>query len=249
MKSRKQTLSLKSFEAIKTLLESKSISFPEAPPPPIPDPQPEERPDPESEKRLFREAMKDVTPVARKNIVERAIPVPHALKSSDREETEPLVKLKDLVQHGLGFEIADTPEYIEGTLYHVNPEVASRLHRGDYSIQAYVNLHGLNVSGAKDTLEKFLKWAVTTGKNGVLIIHGRGLSSPDEPRLKQKVVEWLTRGPWRKWVVAYASARSCDGGAGATYVLLRRLPATKRLRKSIKGHYRGGPVGAKRLAE
>ena len=136
MKSRKQTLSLKSFEAIKTLLESKSISFPEAPPPPIPDPQPEERPDPESEKRLFREAMKDVTPVARKNIVERAIPVPHALKSSDREEMEPLVKLKDLVQHGMGFEIADTPEYIEGTLYQVNPDVASRLHRGDYSIQS-----------------------------------------------------------------------------------------------------------------
>jgi DNA-nicking Smr family endonuclease len=81
-----------------------------------------------------------------------------------------------------------------------------------------------------------LKWAVTTGKNGVLVIHGRGLSSPEEPKLKGKVVEWLTRGPWRKWVVAYASARSCDGGAGATYVLLRRYPATRRLRKSGKTH-------------
>lgn len=236
MKSRKATLSFKSFEAIKTLLVSKSVSFPQAPPAPLPDPQPEERPDPESEKRIFREAMKGVTPVARKNVAERPVPALQPVKSSFGEEVEPLVKLKDLVQHGMGFEIADTPEYIEGTLYHVHPDVASRLHRGDYSIQAYVNLHGLNVSGAKDTLEKFLKSAVTTGKNGVLIIHGRGLSSPEEPRLKQKVVEWLTRGPWRKWVIAYASARSCDGGAGATYVLLRRRPATKRLRKSRKTH-------------
>ncbi|MGD0625276.1 MAG: Smr/MutS family protein, partial [Thermodesulfobacteriota bacterium] len=80
-------------------------------------------------------------------------------------------------------------------------------------------------------LQRFLKWAVMTGKRGVLIIHGRGLSSPQEPVLKEKVIEWLTRGPWRKWVIAYASARLCDGGAGATYVLLRRRPVSKRLKR------------------
>jgi DNA-nicking Smr family endonuclease len=92
-----------------------------------------------------------------------------------------------------------------------------------------VDLHGLLAEDAKEVFEKFLKWAVTTGKTGVLIIHGRGLSSPSEPVLKKKVVEWLTRGPWRKWVAAYCSARICDGGAGATYVLLRLRPVSKRL--------------------
>jgi len=33
-------------------------------------------------------------------------------------------------------------------------------------------------------------------------------------RSEEEGVEWLTHGAWRKWVVAYASARSCDGGAG-----------------------------------
>jgi DNA-nicking Smr family endonuclease len=65
----------------------------------------------------------------------------------------------------------------------------------------------------------------------ILIIHGRGLSSPAGPVLKTKVIQWLTTGPWRRWVMAFASARLCDGGAGATYVLLRRQPTTKRFKR------------------
>lgn len=124
----------------------------------------------------------------------------------------------------------DTPEYIEGTGYNVHPGVARRLHRGDYSIQAHVDLHALKAIDAKEVFEKFLKGSVMTGKRGVLIIHGRGLSSPAGPVLKEKVIEWLTHGPWRKWVIAYASARLCDGGAGATYVLLRQRPVSQRVK-------------------
>ena len=246
MKSPKSTLCLKSFEEMKDLLENKSISFPDAPilstreNEPLPsDPPPSEESAgmaqetaPESDEKLFKEAMEGVTPISRPNFVERGLPPPLPEKPETRAETEPLLKLKDLVQHGMGFEVADTPEYIEGTLYRVPPDVARRLHQGDFSIQAYINLHRFKVAEAKEAFERFIKWAVSTGKTGVLIVHGRGLSSPLEPVLKQKVVEWLTRGPWRKWVVAYATARSCDGGAGATYVLLRRRPVSKRLKKS-----------------
>jgi DNA-nicking Smr family endonuclease len=72
------------------------------------------------------------------------------------------------------------------------------------------------------------------GKRSVLIVHGRGLSSPSKPVLKAKVYEWLTSGQWRKWVIAFSSARSYDGGTGATYVLLRQRPLTKRFRKRTK---------------
>jgi len=229
MKSPKSTFSFKSFEEIKTLLKAKSIFFPQAPPSTH-----EECPEPvspELEEKLFQEAMTDVAPISRDNCVERGLPTVFPERPGDENDSGPLLKLKDLVEYGTGFEVADTPEYIEGTMYQVHPDVARRLHRGDYSIQAYINLHRLNVSSARETLEKFLRWAVTAGKTGVLIVHGRGLSSSAEPILKQKVVEWLTRGPWRKWVVAYASARSCDGGAGATYVLLRRLPISKRFKR------------------
>jgi DNA-nicking Smr family endonuclease len=232
MKSSKSSFTFKSFEELKALFKNRPLSFPErrcanslAP---------EEKQSPEMEEELFKKAMEGVKPISRENYIERIFQIEFPESSRVREDAETLEKLTDLVKCGRGFNVADTPEYIEGTNDHIHPTVAKRLHRGDYSIQAFVDLHGLLAEDAKEVFEKFLKWAVTTGKTGVLIVHGRGLCSPSEPVLKKKVVEWLTHGPWRKWVAAYASARICDGGAGATYVLLRPRPISKRLKKGVE---------------
>jgi DNA-nicking Smr family endonuclease len=216
------------FEDIKTRLEAKSISLPKDGPSHIQNP--EEKQDSETDEELFADAMEGVTPISKNNRAERASSLKLPEGSREREDAEILAKLRDLIQYGTGFNISDTPEYIEGTGYHIHREVARRLHRGDYSIQAHIDLHGLTAENAKEVFEKFLNWAVTTGNRGILVIHGRGLSSPSEPVLKRKVVEWLTRGPWRKWVVAFSSARLCDGGAGATYVLLRERPVSRRVK-------------------
>jgi len=233
MKSRKSSLTYKSFRDLKDLFKSKSISFPELPKVSVVKPEREQSP--ELEEKLLAEAMEGVTPIAKGNCLAGSFPVrlPRIKPREDlgeNEDAETLSELKNLVRYGAGFNIIDTPEYIEGTGYHVHPEVARRLHRGDFSIQAHVDLHALNADDAKQVFERFLKWVVSTGKRGVLIIHGRGLSSPAGPVLKEKVIEWLTHGPWRKWVVAFASARLCDGGAGATYVLLRPRPVSKRVK-------------------
>ena len=231
MKSSKSSFTFKSFQDLKALLESRPLSFPERR---RADPiDPEEKQSPEIEEELFKKAMEGVRPISRENYIERIFQIELPESSRDKEDAEILEKLADLVKYGRGFHVADTPEYIEGTNYHIHPTVAKRLHRGDYSIQAFVDLHGLHAKDAKEVFEKFLRWAVITGKTGVLIVHGRGLSSPFEPVLKRKVVEWLTHGPWRKWVAAYASARICDGGAGATYVLLSPRPVSKRRKKGV----------------
>ena len=233
MKSSKSSFTFKSFQDLKALLEEKPFSFPERRQVDLLNHE-EELP-PELEEELFKKAMEGVTPVCGGKYIEKVFQCELPEGTRDKEDAEVLEKLRDLVEYGKGFNVADTPEYIEGTSYNVHPSVAGRLHRGDYSIQAFVDLHGLLVEDAKEVFEKFLKWAVTTGKTGILIIHGRGLSSPSEPVLKKKVVEWLTRGPLRKWVAAYSSARRCDGGAGATYVLLRPRPVTKRLKRGKAG--------------
>jgi len=229
MKPRKSLLTFKSFQDLKALLENKPFSFPERHHVDLIDRG--EKQHPELEEELFKKAMEGVTPVSGGRYVERIFQYELPESTKGKEDAEVLEKLRDLVESGKGFHVADTPEYIEGTGYNVPLAVARRLHRGDYSIQAYVDLHGLLAEDAKEVFEKFLKWAVITGKTGVLIVHGRGLSSPSEPVLKKKVVEWITRGPWRKWVAAYASARICDGGAGATYVLLRPRPVSKRSKR------------------
>lgn len=188
----------------------------------------------ENDDVLFEAAMADVSPLDKKNVIEfEAIKDSPEAPAPEQPDTvqDSIVALKNLVAHGEGFVVENTPEYIEGTGPDVRREVVKKLHQGDFSIQAFIDLHGLRVAEAQEAFEKFLKESVTTGKRGILIVHGRGLSSPNEPVLKTRVYQWLTRGPWRKWVIAFSSARSCDGGAGATVVLLRKRPVTKRQRK------------------
>jgi DNA-nicking Smr family endonuclease len=181
MKPLKSSFTFKSFQDLKALLENNSLSFPERHWADLIDS--EDKQHPELEEELFRKGMEGVIPISRDNYVERIFQIELPESSGNKEDAEILEKLKDLVKYGKGFNVADTPEYIEGTGYNIHPEVARRLHRGDYSIQAFVDLHGLVVEDAKEVFEKFLKWAVTTGKTGVLIVHGRGLSSPSEPVL------------------------------------------------------------------
>jgi DNA-nicking Smr family endonuclease len=230
MKSRKPSLTYNSFRDLKDLLAARAISLPQCPK--IKVSEPRANLSAEEQEKIFSEAMADVIPISRENCVERMTSARQTESlppdRNSNEEKETLSRLSDLVRRGEGFQVFYTPEYIEGTGYNIHPEIARRLHQGDFSIQAHLDLHGMNASDAQERFDRFLNWAVKTGKRGVMVIHGRGLSGPSGPVLKEKVVESLTRGPWRKWVLAYASARACDGGAGATYVLLRKRPVTKK---------------------
>lgn len=226
MKPKKSAFTLKSFEELISALDLTSLPNDR----PSTYQVPEEKLSPESEEELFQKEMEGVKPVLGKRRIGKIAKAELAEGFREKDDAETLKRLEDLIHYGTGFHVADTPEYIEGTGYHIHPEIARRLHRGEFSIQAHLDLHGFIVEEAKEAFDQFIKWAVTHGKTGVLVTHGRGLSSPAEPILKRKVEEWLTHGPWRKWVVAYTSARLCDGGAGATYVLLRPRPVSKRLK-------------------
>jgi len=148
------------------------------------------------------------------------------------EISDVLAQLEQLVEGGEGFHVSRTPEYIEGTGASVPISYAWRLHRGDFSIQSHIDLHGLNLKEARAAFDAFLRESVSTGKRAVLVIHGRGLSSPAEPVLKNGVRSWLTSRAWQKWVLAFASAQPFDGGAGATYILLRESPRVGKLPKA-----------------
>ena len=231
MKSSKSAGIFRPFEELDTLLKNRSL-----PPQPVADdhisPQPEPESGAENDHVLFKTAMADVTPISgnkgRKKITTRR---KRRGPPEKKDEWETLCRLQKLIEHGDGFVIADTPEYIEGVGHNVNHGMTRHLHRGDFSIQAHIDLHGLSARSAEEVFDGFIKESLLSGKRALLIVHGRGLSSPDKPVLKTKVKQWLTTGPWRKWVLAFSSARACDGGAGATYVLLRQRPLTRRYRK------------------
>ncbi|MBA3028150.1 MAG: DNA mismatch repair protein MutS [Desulfobacteraceae bacterium] len=186
---------------------------------------------------LFIKAMENVKPLSRKNvIVKSATPGSELLKVNDvgTEDGETLRKLRQLIDKGPGFTVSSTPEYMEGTEHQVHPEISRKLHRGKFSIQAHIDLHGMTVLEARAQFDDFLTRSIANNLRTLLVIHGRGLSSSKEPVLKSKVYEWLTKGPWRKYVIAFSSARSVDGGPGATYILLRKSPLTNKYRKKHK---------------
>ena len=230
MKSSKKKGLHRPFEGLKMLLDSRSMPLKAAIIKQTPDtPEPEDGPD--QEREIFEAAMADVKKMPQDTRAEPEFQPVMVSGPNKTDESEVLLHLGELIKSGKGFVVADTAEYIEGTGYNVNRAIARRLHSGEYAVQGHIDLHGQSVASGHILFDRFFKESIASGKRMILIIHGRGLSSPADPVLKTKVIEWLTTGHWRKWVLAYASARLCDGGAGATYVLLRNRPATKRLKK------------------
>jgi DNA-nicking Smr family endonuclease len=231
MKSSKSSSIRTSFDALSVLREKKPPPGPTTPDTPAQEYDEQGSTPVEDEQQLFEDAMSGVKPITRDNCREKNLANKVSNEPRSDSDAEIIAKLSDLIENGEGFVVADTPEYIEGTGYEAHPAMAKRLHQGDFAVEAHIDLHGFSVSNAKGAFEEFMSEAVRRGRRVVLIIHGRGLCSPRGPVIKEKVEEWLTRGNWRKWLLAYTSARACEGGTGATYVLLRRRPATKRLRK------------------
>lgn len=117
--------------------------------------------------------------------------------------------------------LPDTQEYVEW----VNPDypdaVIPKLHGGHFSVQAFLDLHGCTVPEAEEELDQFVQDSLRKGLRCIKIIHGRGLRSVKGARLKDAAVKRLS-GHLRKAIIAYVTARQCDGGLGALYILLRK---------------------------
>ena len=70
-------------------------------------------------------------------------------------------------------------------------------------------------------MDLFFTDAIKKGHRCVKIIHGRGLRSRAGPVVKHAVIKLLS-SRYRKKIIAYVTARQCDGGLGALYVLLAK---------------------------
>ena len=192
---------------------------------PLPSPAPRQRPaPPPDEGVLFTRAMDGVVPLAREPHARVDAPPPAAGGVPPvSDEAETLAALSDLVTGVARFDVSDTREYVEGTVVGLDPRIVRKLRRGEFASQAHVDLHGLTAVEARDAVERFLLESYRLGRRCVLIVHGRGRNSKDQmPVLKERLKSWLAHGRIGRIVLAFTTARACDGGAGALYVLLRR---------------------------
>jgi DNA-nicking Smr family endonuclease len=145
---------------------------------------------------------------------------PEAFWDPDLEAVD---ALRALVSGDAPFDLADSDEFIEGRVAGLDHHLVRKLRRGDFAVQGHVDLHGMTREEAKGAVERFLRASRNAGKRCVLVVHGRGLHSKDQlPVLKDALRTWLSTARFARHVLAFATARPADGGAGAIYVLLRR---------------------------
>ena len=174
---------------------------------------------------IFLEAMSGVTPLpgTRRKVTRSPgdhIRPPH---SAPDDKQEGMARLHDLVKGAIELDITLTDEYIEGSVKGMSRKLMKTLKRGAFPVQDHTDLHGLTRKEAEIRVRDFLLQSSRRGLRCVLIVHGRGLNSQDNLAvLKGALPNWLTSGPARKIVLAFATAKPYDGGAGAVYVLLRK---------------------------
>lgn len=169
----------------------------------------------DDERELFRAAMAEVAPLdTDRRAPDGPRPSPHP---SQREADEAEARAA-LVSGALDDPDADPSEELTHIRPGIQQRVWRRLRRGQYAIEAELDLHGMTRAQAAAALEQFMRESRQRRLGCVRIIHGKGRRSDDQgPVLKPAVAAWLRR---RNEVLAYCSARPVDGGSGALYVLL-----------------------------
>ena len=168
---------------------------------------------------LFRRAMRDVVPLKSS---QRTHPVKRkARPRAFFARAERAAALQESL--GLGADLYEVQPGDELLFRRAGvPEtVLRRLRRGQYRIEAEIDLHGMVVAEASAMLAQFVREARAGGLRCIRVIHGKGLRSGTRgPVIKNTVNALLRRcDP----VLAFASARPVAGGTGATLVLLNRL--------------------------
>lgn len=166
---------------------------------------------------LFRQAVGEVRPVRQESVPafrRRPRPVP-AQTRSDEQAVMTALALGDFEPEGV-----ETGEEIHFKRDGIQDRVFQKLRRGQFSIEAELDLHGMTITAAKEALSRFLANVRWKRQSCVRIIHGKGRGSRGgKPVLKLKLQAWLRQ---RNDVLAYCSARPKDGGTGAAYVLIKR---------------------------
>jgi DNA-nicking Smr family endonuclease len=218
MKKKDPDLFNPAFEGLKERIKQAQVK-PEAPPQEAPN-----KSELEEEMSFFLNAMAGVTPIPedKKRLL-------HGLGSRTRPSHSPpdesrqvMEQLQGLVRGSVELDITFSDEYIEGSVQGFSRKLMKKLKRGELPAQGHIDLHGLTKQEAETAVTDFLLESFKNGLRCVLIVHGRGLNSPESlPVLKEGLPQWLNRGRVRKVVLAFATARPYDGGTGATYVFLR----------------------------
>jgi DNA-nicking Smr family endonuclease len=172
--------------------------------------------DQSSDDQMFRQEMTGVVPLKTSARTDSRSPRSAAgsRRPADyRESSDPSV-LSDAESH-LHIESEDGSSLRKNG---VRKRTMVKLKRGHFATGAELDLHNMTTKTAYRVLLDFIADAHSKSLDSVRIIHGKGLRSESEPKLKLMTRQILRDHPH---VMAYTSCKAVDGGSGAVDVLLK----------------------------
>jgi DNA-nicking Smr family endonuclease len=168
-----------------------------------------------SDQGVFRDAVRDVTPIRAHNRFQHAVEKPAPIAAKRHEDERAVIEELARLTLDDDAELEEDASYLRPGLPR---DILRKLRRTHWVIQDDVDLHGLTGDEAVTETAAFLAEARRRGIRCVRIIHGKGLRSVGrEPVLRKRIRKLLTR---RDEVLAFVEPRAMHGGAGAVVVLL-----------------------------
>lgn len=184
-----------------------------------------EPPDPQlSDEEHFKTSVEGATPLGEG--ASRDVPPQHPDRSGAK-----VIRRRpadDAMSVRADFDVRYSDLFIRGRSKDLSARTARELEEGRFAVHSHVDLHGMVLEDAMARVDDFIADSQRRGERCVLVVTGKGNNSPGHRGvLRQSIPDWLARGPSARRVLAFASARPCDGGSGALYVLLRKSSSRK----------------------
>jgi len=212
-KQEPETFLFQPFEDLKKIIEGKGLRISCKPPA-------TKKEKPLNDEELFVNAMREVREIKEFRQISVGRRKEIALPGKISSDKEAIKALEEIITGKRSVYLPDTQEYVEWINRDYKGVDIRKLHEGKFSVQDCLDLHDMSVAEAENEVKYFIKDSLLKGLRCIKIIHGRGLRSPKGPVLKNSLLKWLS-GRYRKFIIAFVTARQCDGGLGALYVLLR----------------------------
>ncbi|HTM63310.1 MAG TPA: Smr/MutS family protein [Gammaproteobacteria bacterium] len=124
-------------------------------------------------------------------------------------------------------ETVQANDYIQFKSSGVAEKILRKLRKGQYTIEAVLDLHRKTVEEARSEVNRFLTECINHGIKCVLMIHGKGKPGA-APALKNQLNYWLRQA---HPVLAFCSSAPKHGGNGAIYVLLKSFNEENKLER------------------
>ena len=96
------------------------------------------------------------------------------------------------------------------------------LNSGKFKVQSKIDLHGYKLKEAKILFFEFLQNSFYSNKRNVLVISGKGVNG--NGKIKLSIPVWITSSRLSPLIYFYSIAAPKDGGNGAYYIRLRKIP-------------------------